>query len=133
MFNKRTHIRFLKSGNVNIAPEGNTANIFKGELIDIGFRGFSAYLKEKIDLDTIVQFELITKLWERPLIGKGKIRYIAQIKRYGAPCFRVGLEFIDINKDSIVTMLNQIRNKICKEKRKKIKPKPSGTSPYDLY
>lgn len=119
MPDKRSYLRFNASGIVDIKTESDTPKIFQGELINIGFRGFSVSLKEKIDIDTVVQFELRAETWSRPLIGKGKIKNIAEGKRYGVGGFRVGIEFIEADTDNVKLLLNKIRRKIIKEKEEK--------------
>jgi len=116
MADRRNYVRYDQSGSVNIKTESDTPNIFKGDLVDIGFRGFCAYLKEKIDIGTPIQFELMAELSYRPLIGRGKIKDIKEAPRYGVQGFRVGVEFTDVNKDGIEILLNQIQSKIARDK-----------------
>jgi hypothetical protein len=130
MYEKRSYTRFIINGSANIRTEGDALNLFKGELIDVGFKGFSAYLKEKIELNSIVQFELTTDLMSRPLSGKGKIRNVVESKRRGAKYFKVGIEFIDTDKDSIEILLAQIHHRISREKRKRAESRGSNIGPY---
>jgi hypothetical protein len=130
MYEKRSYTRFIINGSANIRTEGDALNLFKGELIDVGFKGFSAYLKEKIELNSIVQFELTTDLMSRPLSGKGKIRNVVESKRRGAQYFKVGIEFIDTDKDSIEILLAQIHHRISREKRKRAESRGSNIGPY---
>jgi len=116
MANRRSYVRYDQSGSVNIKTESDTPNIFKGDLVDISFMGFCVYLKEKIDINTPIQFELMADLSHRPLIGRGKIKSIREAPRYGIQGFRIGVEFTDINKDEIEMLLNQIQSKIARGK-----------------
>jgi hypothetical protein len=133
MFEKRSHARYIQNGKVNIRTESDAPKIVKGELINIGFRGLSVYLKEKIDINTIFQFDLIIDLSDKPLIGRGKIKNISEVKRSGIQLFLVNVEFIDVDKNNIIMFLDLVRSKICQEKRKKAKPGPSKVSPYNVY
>lgn len=88
----------------------------QGDLINIGFTGFCVYLKEKIDINTPLQFELMTELNHRPLIGRGKIKNIKEVPRYGVQAFRVGVELTDVSKKEIGILINQIQSKIARDK-----------------
>ncbi len=116
MAGRRSYVRYDQGGSVNIETERDTPNIFKGDLVDIGFLGFCAYLKEKIDIDTPIKFELMAELSHRPLIGRGKIKSIKEASRYAVQGFSVGVEFTDVNKDEIEMLLIQIQNKIARDK-----------------
>ena len=119
MANRRSYIRYNQRGSVKIKTERDTPDIVKGDLIDICFMGFCVYLKEKIDINTPIQFELMAKLNHRPLIGRGKIKSIKEAPRYGVQGFRVGVEFTDVNKKEIEILINQIQSKIARDKTNK--------------
>ena len=122
MSEQRGYVRFKEEGNVNIKTEGDAANIVKGDLINIGFGGFSACLREKIDMGTIIQFELTAEIREIPLTGRGKIKYVTEVKERDMQGYRVGVEFTEVDKENVVMLLNRISNKICKDKKKKARP-----------
>jgi hypothetical protein len=135
MFEKRSHVRYAQDGKVNIRTESDASKIVKGELINISFRGFAAYLKEKIDINTIFQFDLITDLSYKPLIGRGKIKNINEAKINDIQVFLVNAEFIDVEKNNIVMLLDLIRSSICQEKRKKAQSIRirSKANPHSVY
>ncbi len=128
-FEKRDYIRYSVNGTVNIKIEGDMPNIFKADLLDVSFLGLSVYLKERIEIGAIVQFELTTELMGRPLIGKGKIKHIKEVKRYDSSGFRTSIEFIDIDKGSIVDFLNKIQGKIAAETRRRWQTKKPDLGP----
>jgi hypothetical protein len=68
-----------------------------------------------------VQFELTTSLLKVPFAGKGKIQYIKRITVDNTPLLRVGLAFIDIDKDIIMRILNMIQHEISLQQRQKKK------------
>lgn len=119
MPDKRNYLRYSQSGSVNIKMESDTPNIFQGDLIDICFWGFCAYLKKKIEIGVSIQFELRINLMHEPLIGRGKIKSTTDAPRYGVRGFRVGVEFTDVNKKKIEMLINQIQSRISREKIKK--------------
>ncbi len=133
MFDKRAYARFSVRGSVNIKTESDAPSIFEGELINIGFRGFSVLLNEKIATGTLVQFELLIDVYGEPLIGRAKVRNVREVKRHGMQGFELGVEFIEVNEYLIVVILHRIRRKISKEKHKRAASRPSGVNQYDLY
>lgn len=118
-FEKRDYIRYSADGTVNIKIEGDTPDIFKADLLDISFLGLSVYLKERLEIGAVVQFELTTELMRSPLTGRGKIKDIKEVKRYGSSGFRTSMEFIDIDKGATLDFLNIIQGKIAAQARKK--------------
>lgn len=118
---KRSYLRFALKGNITLRPEDNPARIIKGDLVNICFLGFAANLKENIGTGMTVQFELTTSLLKVPLTGKGKIQYMKRITVDNAPLLRVGVTFIDIDKDIIMRILNMIQHEINLQHRQKKK------------
>ncbi|MCK9603223.1 MAG: PilZ domain-containing protein [Candidatus Omnitrophica bacterium] len=107
MAERREYIRYDIEGHIDLKTEDGAISSFKVDVIDISFLGVSVYSKEKIDiLDKIVYFELISGLLEQPLIGKGRVKYIHEEIRNKAPVFRMGLEFIDMDKSALLHFLN---------------------------
>lgn len=123
MLDRRGYKRFSQKGSINIKAEGDTPNIFAGILIDIGFRGFCAYLKEKIDVGTPIQFELILSPKQKHLIGRGEIKIIKEMPKHSVYGFRVGVEFTDVKNDDIMLLLGQIQSRIAREKRGEVQDK----------
>ena len=89
-------------------------------MFDLGFNGISVYSLEKIEIDTEVNFELIAKLFDRPIIGKGKIRYVKETKINNTDVFKVGIEFITVEKEAILNIINHIQREIGKSIKKKV-------------
>lgn len=118
---KRSHLRFALKGNITLHPEDNPTRIIQGDLVNICFLGLAANLRENIGTGMTVQFEITTSLLKVPLPGKGKIQYIKRIKVDNAPLLRVGVTFIDIDKDIIMRILNMIQHEISLQHRQKKK------------
>jgi hypothetical protein len=118
---KRSYLRFALKGDITLHPEDNPSRIIKGDLVNICFLGFAANLKVNIGTGMTVQFEITTSLLKVPLTGKGKIQYIKRITVDNTPLLRVGVTFIDINKDIIMRILNMIQHEISTQQRQKKK------------
>jgi len=130
MSDKRSHIRFILSGTVKIKTEGDAQKMLEANLIDIGFRGFSVNLEEKIDAGTIVQFELVTVAWKTPLIGRGKISHVVESSKYGNQIFRHGVQFVDISEDTMLLLVTKIRKKIEEDRKEKAAASPRDIDDY---
>ena len=119
MEDRRRYKRLNAEGTVIIKPEDGTSRTIKADLINISFMGITTvYVKEKIKPGTYVKFELISKLWNEPVICKGKIIHTGEIKKYGSNVFRMGIEFIDFDKKAIQNILNLFQANILAEARK---------------
>ncbi|MCM8781176.1 MAG: hypothetical protein NC908_04560 [Candidatus Omnitrophica bacterium] len=90
-------------------------------MIDICFIGIGVSAPEKIEEGTVVQSELKTKLCPEVIIGEGKVAHLTPLQKYGTVSYRIGIEFIEINKLKIREILNQIQSELCAEKRKNSK------------
>lgn len=121
MIERRSYHRFPVKGSLTLHPDTEPTKALKGNLNDIGFLGFSGHLKESIETGVLVQFELITSLMRTPLTGRGKIMYIKEKKEDDIPNFRVGVGFIDVDKNIISRLLNMIQYEINVEMAKKRK------------
>jgi len=119
MQEQRRYIRYNAEGSVVLKLENNISHSIPAGLANIGFLGFGIETKEKIEVGTNVDFELITKLWDKPVIGKGKIIYVNEIKRYDTTVFRMGIEFLDVEQETIRCIINRIQEDICAQARRK--------------
>lgn len=130
MEEKRGYERYLITGSVNLKFENSELSILKAELVDIGFIGFSIYSRDKVEAGQIVQFEIMPELMENSLIGKGKIKDIMQVTENEVLVYRVGIEFIDVDKNSILKLINMNQAKIVSETDKMNRQKPLDFGPY---
>lgn len=118
MFDKRSYTRYILNGSVNFRTENNISNTIRADLIDMSFLGFSIFFKEVIEIGTNLEFELETQLMQDPLVGKGKVKNFRETIMFGMPGFKIGVEFTEVNKDSLEFLLHKIQARVCAEKRK---------------
>lgn len=132
MKEKRIHGRVDFDGRVNFKIRDGDSPVFKADLINISHNGFAIFLTQDIhiEVENIIDFEIITPRFAQPLIGSAKIRHVFKSERYKAHLFRVGLEFIDVNKDIVLLMLKRHQVKVAEEIRRKKKVKPLDFMPY---
>ncbi len=99
--------------------EYDVSRSIKADLIDISSVGIGVVTQESIEIGTNVAFELMTKLWNAPIIGEGKIIYIKEIQKEDKKVFRVGIDFVKVEKESIRCIINLLQKEICFKARKK--------------
>ncbi len=130
MHERRNYARYLISGRVNLKFDNNDASILKLDLAEIGFIGFSILSPNKLELGQIVQFEIMPELMENSLTGKGEIKDIAQVREKDVLVYRIGIEFIDVEKDHILKLININQAKIAAETDKQHQQKPLDFGPF---
>ena len=118
MQERRKYSRFDSKGSVILKTEDKAGAPIKAELSNISFEGFSVYAPEKIEVGADVRFELNINLWYEPISGEGKIKYIQEIKKPDQ-FFRMGVEFVKVDRKVIQHIISLIQAEICAETRRK--------------
>ncbi len=94
----------------------------QGKLLDISFTGASIFLKESVNpqswVQTVVQFDVATSV-ERHFIGKGRVVQVKPHKLYAENGYRIGIEFIEVDKEVVLDILNRLESKILDEIRRR--------------
>jgi PilZ domain len=119
MANKRGALRYPIKAKVNFKFEGGDSQAIEGKVLDLGYLGWSILLKESIAVNTIIQFDLSVDFLEQHLIGKGKIVNLTQQKTAVDSGFRIGVEFVEVDKNIILEFINE-NERIIKEERRRI-------------
>ncbi|MFA5119465.1 MAG: PilZ domain-containing protein [Candidatus Omnitrophota bacterium] len=113
MLERRFYTRYDVSGSVVIKSVNNTPKSMTVELINIGFKGMGIFFKEIILFDSCVDFEVKIDTLDRRFAGTGRIKNIKEKKIRETAGFIMGIEFIEVPKDEVVTIVNLIQNRIC--------------------
>lgn len=124
MGRQREYTRFSTEATVVLKLEGEPSRSIKADLFDISFSGIGVYSPEKIEIDSEVKFELITKLLDRPILGKGKIRYIKETYINSTKVFKMGIEFVSVEKEAILGIINHLQRKISRSIKKSSDEEP---------
>jgi hypothetical protein len=121
MHDKRKYQRFNLENNILLKFESYPAKTIQGKLLNIGFVGLSIFLKENVNVDAIVQFIVQYDFPGSPehLVGKGRIVYASQHRLDMQDGFKIGLEFIEVDKKFLVNIISVLRSKILEQIRKK--------------
>jgi len=118
MQERRKYLRFNTTGSVVLKTGDAAPATIKVELFNISFEGFSVYASEKIEVGTDVRFELNINLWYEPISGEGKIKYIQETKKLDQ-FFRIGVEFVKVDRKVIQHIISLIQAEICAKARRK--------------
>ena len=119
MKDQRWYIRYKIEATANLKTKTSGSSAIKTELFDISYRGFGTWAEKKIEAGTDVEFEIITKLWDEPIIGRGEVKYAQEAKKDQNTVFRLGIEFKEIDKKVLQSVINYLVENICAEAKKK--------------
>jgi len=137
MINKRNYIRYLIEVKVSIKTEADTSKTITGQVVDLSSAGWGAIFKESIALNTIVQFDLSANFLEEHLEGKGKIVHVMQPEASGGKGFRIGVEFIEVNKEIVASFISEnqriIRQEQMRVREAERKRQESGASDFGPF
>lgn len=115
----RGFTRCIIEAKINVEISNNTPRTIEGRVWEISLGGCGIIFKENIDKDTVVRFELISSFLNRHLVGSGKIIYSRQQKTFGGNEFRVGMEFIEADKEIVLALISE-KQRIERQERKKV-------------
>ncbi|MCM8763190.1 MAG: PilZ domain-containing protein [Candidatus Omnitrophica bacterium] len=116
----RAYERFELEGRISLQiPDSVIPNIFDANVENISFGGLRMNSLQKIEVDHIINFKLKPALFDELLSGKGKIRYVKEEAYYKTPCYKMGVEFIEVNKDILRYIITQVQNLDNETKRKR--------------
>ena len=120
MADKRDFTRFTIEAKVTFKLEGDVPKTIKSQVVDISTVGWSSIVEESIDVNTIIQFDLISYASDQHLTGKGKITNVTQQKTIADNIFRIGVEFIEADKEAVLVFINEdLRRKKMQQPRNK--------------
>ncbi|OGX16064.1 MAG: hypothetical protein A2166_05495 [Omnitrophica WOR_2 bacterium RBG_13_41_10] len=133
MLDKRNYKRFSYENSIFLKLEKDPSNIIEGKLLDISFLGMSIFLKENVNVDSlvqaIVQFDSPISL-EKHLIGKGKVVYVKKQKFYAEDGFGIGVEFVEVDKEVVLSILDRLEAKIIDERKKQSQIPRKNPGPF---
>ena len=107
MDNKRKFARYAIDAKACFKTLGNESKNLEGRVLDIGSLGWGAFFKENIELDTMIEFDLIPNFLNEHLVGSGKIVHMLPHKIGSINGFRVGVEFIEVDKNIVLRIINE--------------------------
>ncbi|MFH1128187.1 MAG: PilZ domain-containing protein [Candidatus Omnitrophota bacterium] len=115
MADKRGFIRHSIKAKVSFKFKGDLLRTVEGQTLDISSAGFGTFLEESIEVNTVVQFDLSADFLEQHLIGNGRIANVTQSKTVVGNSFRIGVEFIEVDKEIVLAFINKSQRIINEE------------------
>jgi len=116
MQERRRYIRFIIEGSATLTPGDEPPRTIKADLADISSTGVGILARDALALGSSVTFELITNLWNEPVLGEGRVVYIKAMPK-GA--FRIGMDFAAVDKAALRGIINRLQAEACDQLKKK--------------
>ncbi len=126
---RRAYKRFNSEASLILKPQDGSSRTIMAEINDISFDGMGVHAREEIRCGSSVSFNLVTKWWHQPIIGEGAVIYTREEKRFETSFFRIGFNFITVDKKAIQHIVNRIQEEICSEVRRREQAKAPPQHP----
>jgi len=123
MLERRKFARFSISGTINIKSKGGLRCEAQAALENISFGGLCLIAKEALEPNSSIELELISHSLNQPLIIKGIVRHTTD-------SFSTGIEFVDVNQDTILYLVKRQQLKSAEDSRNKRKSRHLDFIPY---
>lgn len=127
---RRHYNRIPTSGHVLLKKHEEKGLSGKAVLENISFGGFLMNSQEKLIIDSLIDFELTAELSERQVSGSGRIKHVFDSDKPAIDIFKIGVEFIDVDEDSVIYFINRIHSDKSRDSKDKKSPKPIDFIPY---
>ncbi len=106
---RRLFVRFMMSGMVILQPDTKSPATIECELLDLSYDGIGLSSPQPIIVEN-VRFIIINRQLNVNLSGSARVVYCKTVKENGKNIFRVGLEFTDVDRNQIKSILVQVRD-----------------------
>ncbi|MDP2941668.1 MAG: PilZ domain-containing protein [Candidatus Omnitrophota bacterium] len=127
---RRDFSRIDLGGDVRIKSVNGAPRLIKGILRNLSYKGFSLYIKEKIELDSVLDMEIDSRLLDRPLACKGRVAHLKEPVPGHSTFFKVGVSFVEVDQDKVTYMLKRYDFLLAQEDKKRRGGKPIDFMPY---
>lgn len=106
---RRLCVRFSMSGSAVVQTDPARSESIDGELIDLSLDGVGLYAAKPLTVDSKVKFLIINRQLNVNLGGMGRVVYCQRISEDKHP-YRVGLEFAEVDRSQVKSILIQVRD-----------------------
>jgi len=127
---KRHFDRLRLDGNVQIKSDNSQILEIRAFLENISYVGFGMYSTQKFMPESVVDFELTAQQLDRPISGKGRVCYLVDSASERSPFYRMGVEFIDTNKDAVTYLIKRLQAKMSEDVRNRTNTTHIDFIPY---
>lgn len=101
MLEQRKFVRYPTEGKAILKAKQDLSRSISGDLVDISILGIGVYALEKFEPGLEVNFIVMGKFSEKPILGGGRIKYALALKKEEKTFYRMGVEFITVDKEII--------------------------------
>lgn len=130
MYKQRQYARSEIRGVVSLIVSGDAARVIKADLNELSFGGFSVSAESRMEPGAIVQFDILPEILGEHIKGRAAIRHAREFQKQGRIFYIVGFEFIEVNKQAIISLMNVSRSKANQERTSASKPKSKYDGPF---
>jgi len=125
MHEKRGYKRYPVDGSLNFKISEEVEFTHRAYLNNLSFGGLGMCSQDILPAGSSIDFELVMACLEKPLQGKGQIKYAYPPKEFGVSTSRIGVEFTGVSGDAIEFILKRIQAQAAN----KVKTKTSSQHP----
>jgi hypothetical protein len=130
VYKQRQYARSEIKGIVSFAVAGDAARVIKADLNEFSFGGFSVSAEARLEVGAIVQFDILPEILGEHIKGRAVVRHAREFQKQGRVFYIVGFEFIEINKQAVISLMNISRAKANQEKTGASKPRSKYDGPF---
>ncbi len=105
---RRLLVRFAMSGMVILQPDLKDPATIDAELFDLGLEGAGLYSPANLLVER-VKFLIINHQLGVNISGMARVVFSKPVKYNNKDYFRAGLEFIDVDREQIRSLLTRVR------------------------
>ncbi len=105
-------------------------DIPNSSIIDISYNGIAIYSKKKIEIGKLLAFELKIDFVCEPIKCSGIIKYMSEKNIYGSLVYKIGIEFIDTEKNNIAFIIKRVQSVFAEQQKRITNSKSPDFIPY---
>jgi hypothetical protein len=117
MYKPRDYSRYPAEGKVVITGETEPSFSLNGDLLEISSQGFAMIGNSSVEPGKTVRFEITSSVTAAAFSGKAIVRGVREINQKSGITYRIGAQFVEVNKDLIVSLLDRLTSNTSRKIR----------------
>ena len=106
---RRLFVRFTMTSSVTLSPEKDDLVRIPCDLCDMSYEGLGVYSPKNILVERI-KFAIFNHELNVNLKGTARVVFCKSVRYNDKDCFRVGLEFLEVDRDNVRDILKRVRD-----------------------
>ncbi len=107
---RRLFVRFAMSGIVVVQIDPSKKDTIDCELSDLSYDGIALFSPQELKADSQIKFIVINGQLNVNIGGLGKVVYCKPVRYNDKSYFRVGIQFIEVDRAQVRTILTRVRD-----------------------